>query len=193
MKNKTELLRRLAVLPVYLGSNESDVRNALNTGPAAMLLAPKMPPKTKKDTRLHLCFDWDSTLVTNECDELAIREGFDTFLAHEWENRDIPHNPGPMYTLLMALQGISDVIVSVLTARTGRSALRVMTTLESWGCQMDAMHFAGGRDKGAVAAAMQADVFFDNLRRHTDDAVAHGIYAGWVPYGNATACPGPRH
>lgn len=178
-------LQRLAEFPVYLGENEGDVRNALAAGPAAVLLPPAALSRHAKgpDAPLHVCFDWDGTLATSrESDEVGAHFGFEAYLDYEWEHRFEPHEPGPLYDLLIALKKAPNVITSILTARGGRCAARVLTTLGAWDCQTDAMHFVGGADKGAFAAAMQADIFFDNLRGHAENAILHGVCAGWVPF-----------
>ncbi len=179
----TACLQRLAEFPLYLGDNEREVRDALVSGPAAVLLPAQSRHAKSPNAPLHVCFDWDGTLATcNESDEVGAHYGLEAYLDYEWEHRFEPHEPGPLYELLIALKKAPNVVTSILMARGGRGAARVLTTLGAWDCQTDAMHFVGGAKKGCVAAAMRVDIFFDNLRCHAEDAITHGVCAGWVPY-----------
>jgi len=66
------LLNNLKQLPIYLGTSEVDVREALMSGPAAMLMKPKNLIPTDKNSLFHLVFDWDSTLASNEGDRIVV-------------------------------------------------------------------------------------------------------------------------
>lgn len=171
-------------LPLYLGTSEAAVRAALSTKPAALLLEPTLAP-APRPVPFHLVFDWDSTLASDEGDLLISREGRAAFARHEWAQRNVPHAPGPLQPVLLACHGNPAFRLSVLTARTGAEAYRVLTTLAAWGVQVSALHFAGNQAKGPIAAAIAADLFLDDIRRHVEAAVHHGVRGGWVPFGAA--------
>jgi hypothetical protein len=173
----------LSNLPLHLGSEEPLIRRLIADGHPAAVLVGDMPLIAKD--RLHLVFDWDSTLVDRTGDDLINRSGRAVFADNEWERRTTPHLPGPLFKLLIAAQAIPQVRISILTARTTREAHRVLTTLDAWQCRVDALHCSANGRKGPISAAIEADLFFDDIRRHADDAAACGVLAGWVPYGSA--------
>lgn len=181
IQKKQEILK---ILPLYLGNTEKDVRNALKTKPAALLFSAK-PNLLPGLNPFHLVFDWDSTVADEEGDNLISTKGRNVFCDHEWEHRHLPHKPGVLYPVFMAAISNSEFRVSVLTARTGKEAHRVLITLESWGVSTAALHFAGNQSKGPIAAAIQADLFFDDMLKHVKDAVNHGVNSAWIPIGNA--------
>lgn len=176
-----ELLNRL---PLYLGSTETDVRRALESTPAVVFF--KATTNTLSgSTPFHLVFDWDSTVSDEDGDKLIAVKGRGAFCDYEWAHRHTPHNPGSLHPVFMAAASRPEFRVSILTARTGKEAYRVLTTLETWGVSTSALHFAGNQPKGPIAAAIQADLFFDDILRHVEDAVAHGVNSAWLPIGNA--------
>ena len=167
-----------------MGNTEKDVRHAIKSAPAALLFSVKEFSATGT-TPFHLVFDWDSTVVDQEGDNLILTKGRNVFCDYEWEHRNIPHNPGILYPVFQAAILKPEFRVSILTARTGKEAYRVIATLESWGILTCALHFAGNQPKGPIAAAIQADLFFDDILFHVKDAVNYGVNSAWVPIGNA--------
>lgn len=173
---------RLAGVPVRLLRGEAEARAELSKGPAAWLLAPSRPPRSGP---LTVCFDWDSTAASGAGDAFISQFGREAFAEREWALRKEPADPGPLFPAFKALSERKEVRVEVLTARTGTEAARVMATLEAWGIRPAALHFAGDRAKGPIAAATEADILFDDILRHALSAQANGVCGGWVPFGDA--------
>lgn len=143
-----------------------------------------MPPTPFPEHRpIHVCFDWDST-VANSGGELIVREhGMDAFISHEIENVDIPHEEGPMLPLLRLLRDSPDFKISIVTARGGRSAARMLRTLQHWNIHVDGVFCCDGGDKGALSKAINADILIDDHHKNISDAFSNGIPAAVVKTG----------
>ena len=174
----------LTSLPLYLGSTEKEVRRVLKLTPAVVLFKAHTR-ELSSSLPFHLVFDWDSTISNKDGDALILTKGRTVFCDHEWTHRHTPHSPGALHSVFIAAVSCPKFRVSILTSRTGKEAQRVLTTLESWNVSTAALHFAGNQPKGPIAAAIQADLFLDDILRHVKDAVAHGINSGWHPIGRA--------
>ena len=149
-------------------------------GPDLMSHMP--PPSRDGDVhRLHVAFDWDSTVADSSSDTVFRQRGRPAFAEREWELRDVPMEMGPMGPLFMFLLSHHMTTVSIVTARTGREIHRVSATLASWGAEPFSVVFSGNSPKGPVARAIGASILFDDIPRNIESAVSSGLSGCLVP------------
>ena len=71
---------------------------------------------------------------------------------------------------------------ALITARSAPSDKRVIKTLRKWGVRIDESLFLGGLSKKSFLESFQADIFFDDQRKHILEAMS-STASGHVPYG----------
>ena len=97
---------------------------------------------------------------------------------------------GPFKSFLVELNEIQNdfdinecpIRTALVTARSAPSDKRVIKTLREWGVRIDESLFLGGMSKKEFLKSFQADIFFDDQKKHimeTRDTTA----SGHVPYG----------
>lgn len=95
----------LRVLPIKFGGSD-EVECALNVGsPAAVLMLPPGFRHEENTAKIHIAFDWDSTLSDRSGDELIESQGRNAFTLNETKYKDMPCERGPMVEVLEWLQG----------------------------------------------------------------------------------------
>ena len=70
----------------------------------------------------------------------------------------------------------------MITARSAPSDKRVIKTLRDWGVRIDESLFLGGMSKNKFLESFDADIFFDDQKKHIIDANKITT-SGHVPYG----------
>lgn len=73
----------------------------------------------------------------------------------------------------------SPIEIAVVTARNPPVEERLMTTLASWGIEVDQMFLMGGRPKKPVLKQFRPHIFFDDTKKHIDLARST-VAACWV-------------
>jgi 5'-nucleotidase len=73
---------------------------------------------------------------------------------------------------------------AIITARNAPAHERVVTTLRSWGMQVDEAFFLGGMEKAAVLKAFKPHLFFDDQLAQVTGAAGH-VPCAHVPFGIA--------
>ncbi|KAJ8287549.1 hypothetical protein COCON_G00002080 [Conger conger] len=63
------------------------------------------------------------------------------------------------------------------------SGTRVLKTLKSWGLELTQAFFLSGRPKGPPLSMIQPHIFFDDKKKHIDEALELGVISALVPYG----------
>ena len=71
---------------------------------------------------------------------------------------------------------------SLVTARSAPSDKRVIKTLREWGVRIDESLFLGGMTKNNFLESFDADIFFDDQKKHIISAIENTT-SGHVPYG----------
>ena len=71
---------------------------------------------------------------------------------------------------------------ALVTARSAPSDKRVIKTLRKWGVRIDESLFLGGMDKTKFLESFDADIFFDDQKKHIMNAIETTTSAH-VPFG----------
>jgi len=169
---------------LFLSANPEDVAAAAGSGvPAALVMGNpyKHPREPKREIRI--AFDGDSVLFGSESEAIYQSDGMDAFHKNEYRLKDTPMTKGPMARLLFSLRYLQRILpsgapairVAIVTARNGPADERVMTTLDSWGVEVDQMFFLGGMDKWPVLREFNPDIFFDDQLNHCS------LASGYIP------------
>jgi 5'-nucleotidase len=120
----------------------------------------------------------------------------DAFTENEKASAQVPLDPGPFKSFLLALQGLQSefpidqcpIRTALVTARAAPSHERVVRTLREWGVRIDESLFLGGLSKGDFLNSFGADVFFDDQQMHCSSASEY-VATGHVPHGVANELP----
>jgi 5'-nucleotidase len=176
---------------LFLSADPADVRAALDGGFAAATIVPGKA-SASADAQLRIAFDGDAVLFSDQAERVYKRDGLDEFNRVEQDTATQPLPGGPFKAFLSALHRIqsefptkqSPIRTALVTARSAPAHERVIRTLRAWDIRIDEALFLGGMDKGQFLKAFQADIFFDDQRRHIESAAAH-VPTGHVPYGVA--------
>lgn len=176
---------------LFLSADPEDVRKALEAGFAAATILPGKVAVPEND-QLRIAFDGDAVLFSDEAERVYKRKGLTAFNHTEAASAGEPLPGGPFKGFLAALHQIqselppprSAIRTALVTARGAPAHERVIRTLRAWNIRIDEALFLGGMDKGEFLKAFQADIFFDDQRRHCDSASQH-VPTGHVPYGVA--------
>ncbi|MDR1498143.1 MAG: 5'-nucleotidase [Puniceicoccales bacterium] len=186
-------------ISLFLSANESDVKSATKNGhPAGLVL----PTKIKDDdsTELRIAFDFDGVLADDEAEAIYKKTG-DLELFHQYELKKTkkPHNPGPLKDLLQKISSFQELEakkakkdksykpalrISIVTARNAPSNERFVTTMQSWGINVDETFFLGGIDKTRILKILKPHIFFDDQIAHLASA-SKGIPSVHIPFGIA--------
>lgn len=176
---------------LFLSADQQDVRAALEAGFAAATIVPGKAASGSVD-QLRIAFDGDAVVFSDEAERIYKSRGLDEFNRVEKSGAADPLPGGPFKGFLGALHRIQSefpsqhppIRTALVTARSAPAHERVIRTLRAWDIRIDEALFLGGREKGEFLKAFQADIFFDDQRRHIESAALH-VATGHVPYGVA--------
>ncbi|PCK03533.1 MAG: 5'-nucleotidase [Alteromonadaceae bacterium] len=174
---------------LFLSSDASDVKQALESGVAAATLLSSSKDKQSRDD-LRFAFDGDAVLFSDEAEKVYQHQGLEAFTKSETTSAKTPLSGGPFKSFLSALQSLQGEFkgdtcplrTALVTARSAPAHERVIRTLRAWGIRIDESLFLGGLDKGEFLKAYGADVFFDDQQLHCESAKSH-VAAAHVPHG----------
>jgi len=165
---------------LFLSANPDDVRGALEAGfPAARVFPESATMAERNANEIRVAFDGDAVLFSDEAEQIFQRDGLDTFVSHERDNRALPLAQGPLKPLLEALhrlQKLADanarmrIRTALVTARSAPAHERAIRTLMAWNIEIDEAMFLGGLDKGPFLREFEPDFFFDDQIRHCESA-----------------------
>ena len=176
---------------LFLSTNASDVRNALDNGMAAATLLPSQGG-AKNSEELRFAFDGDAVLFSDASERIFKEQGLDAFTENEKQSAHEPLDPGPFKRFLEALQALQaefpsgkcPIRTALVTARAAPAHERVVRTLRKWNIRIDESLFLGGLSKGDFLNSFGADVFFDDQQIHCTSASEY-VATGHVPHGVA--------
>ncbi|MGL6162399.1 5'-nucleotidase [Microbulbifer sp.] len=176
---------------LFLSSDGSDVRRALERGVAAATLVAGSS-REREDDILRFAFDGDAVIFSDEAEQIFKRDGLAAFAAAERASAQQPLGGGPFKGFLEALQQLQaefaaescPIRTALVTARSAPAHERVIRTLRAWNIRIDESVFLGGLPKGEFLRAFGADVFFDDQPAHCASAAEH-VATGHVPHGVA--------
>lgn len=174
---------------LYLSTNATDVRKALEAGLAAATILPRGQQADRGD-QLRIAFDGDAVLFSDEAERVFQEQGLAAFSESERQAAETPLTGGPFKSFLLALHQIQSayppddnpIRTALVTARSAPAHKRVILTLRHWGIRIDEALFLGGKPKGLFLKAFGADIFFDDQNVHIESASEH-VSTGHVPHG----------
>jgi 5'-nucleotidase len=182
---------------LFLSANEQDVRNALELGSPAGLVMESAANDRSDDLELRIAFDFDGVLADDASEAVFNDLGLPGFEQSERDQAQTAHAPGPLHGLLIKLATLQQLEkkrarelpghkprlrLALVTARGAPAHKRVVTTLRSWGIDIDETFFLDGMQKTAVLSEFRPHLFFDDQVAHlrTAAAVAPCVH---VPFG----------
>lgn len=175
---------------LFLSSRADDVREAIKHGCAAATMLPSTSKKYLDSDHLHIAFDGDAVLFSDELEVIHRKQGLDAVRKNEKTKANTPLESGPFHGFLRALSAVQaefndkicPVRTALVTARSAPSHERVIKTLRSWDIKLDEAFFLGGKSKGEVLSAFKADIFFDDQSANCVSSNQY-VATGHVPYG----------
>ncbi|MFE9255278.1 5'-nucleotidase [Streptomyces sp. NPDC006879] len=184
-------------MSLFLSANESDVRDAVDSGlPAGYVLGSPSADDTE-DQELRIAFDFDGVLADDSAERIYQSDGLATFRTHESTNAATPHAPGPLRDFLAGVNRVQQreeerqrqdpdyrirVRVSLVTARNAPAHERAVRSLKDWGVTVNDAFFLGGIDKGEIIGVLRPHIFFDDQIGHLV-GTARNAPSVHVPFG----------
>lgn len=174
---------------LFLSQDHIEVKKSLEQGFAAASIVGQLD-KAKTTDQLRIAFDGDAVLFSDESEKIYQKEGLEAFEKNELQSEHIPLKPGPFKAFLESLQHIQSAFgaennpirTALVTARSTTTQARIINTMAGWGIRIDESFFLGGLDKGKILQAFDADIFFDDQKKHCDSAKQY-VPTGHVPNG----------
>jgi len=174
---------------LFLSTNASDVKAALETGVAAASILPSQRSAVESEV-LKFAFDGDAVLFSDEAERLFQASGLEAFSRSEQAAADKPLMGGPFKPFLAALHDLQKefelndcpIRTALVTARAAPAHERVIKTLRDWNIRLDESLFLGGMAKAEFLQAYGTDVFFDDQPEHCQLA-REVVPTGHVPHG----------
>ena len=160
---------------LFLSTEFSDCKLALQSGVAAARIIPTGIPKTR-DSQLKVAFDGDAVIFSEESQEIYDSQGIDAFDKNEKNLANKPLSGGPFKPFLSELHRLQNLFpqsecpmrIALVTARSAPSHERVIRTLREWKIRIDESLFLGGLQKVDFLKVYQADIFFDDQEENCD-------------------------
>lgn len=178
---------------LFLSAYEDDVQAAINSGIAAGIILNDVnraySELTEPIKQIHIAFDGDAVLFTDESEMIYKAEGLEAFEENEKKNADKPLPQGPFAKFLKTISNIQQefppeeapIRTALVTARSAPAHERVIRTLRAWNVRIDEAFFLGGISKRDVLKAFGAHIFFDDQAIHTTPA-SEVVPSARVPY-----------
>lgn len=177
---------------LFLSSNPAEVGKALKAGiGAANLVAPRKALDASTSDCVHIAFDGDAVLFSDEAERIHYSGQLPAFHKHEVEHAHRPLPPGPMKPFLDFIHQLQELFpdpkecpirTALVTARAAPAHKRAILTLRDWGIRVDEAFFLGGRAKAPFLKAFGADLFLDDSQQNIENAMDH-VPSGHVPSG----------
>jgi len=176
---------------LFLSSSFEDVKLAIESNVAAATIIPRDGDNSRKlnQGQLKIAFDGDAVIFSDDSEKVFHEDGLDAFIKNE-VSATSPLKAGPFKSFLVELNKIQNdfdvnecpIRTALVTARSAPSDKRVIKTLREWGVRIDESLFLGGMSKQQFLKSFQADIFFDDQKKHIMDVVKTTA-SGHVPYG----------
>ena len=176
---------------LFLSSSIEDVKLAIESNVAAATIISRSLENQKKSESnlLKIAFDGDAVIFSDESEKVFHEKGLEAFIENE-VNAETVLKEGPFKSFLVELNKIQNdfeinqcpIRTALVTARSAPSDKRVIKTLRQWGVRIDESLFLGGMEKNKFLESFDADIFFDDQRKHIMGAI-ETTTAGHVPYG----------
>ena len=176
---------------LFLSSSIQDVKLAIESNVAAATIVSRSL-KNKKDMNsdiLKIAFDGDAVIFSDESEKVFHEKGLEAFIENEVNSLSVLKE-GPFKSFLVELNKIQNdfeinecpIRTALVTARSAPSDKRVIKTLRKWGVRIDESLFLGGMEKSKFLESFDADIFFDDQKKHIMSA-KDTTASAHVPYG----------
>jgi|TARA_B100001741_G_scaffold311297_1_gene312158 5'-nucleotidase len=176
---------------LFLSSNIEDVKLAIESNVAAATIMSRSDSSRRESSSdlLKIAFDGDAVIFSDESERVFQKDGLKAFIDNEVNSKSILKE-GPFKSFLVELNKIQNefqinecpIRTALITARSAPSDKRVIKTLRDWGVRIDESLFLGGMSKNKFLESFDADIFFDDQKKHIIDANKRTT-SGHVPYG----------
>ncbi len=183
---------------LFLSAEKQDVVAACKEGYAAgqVLNNSMLDNDNENDLELRIAFDFDGVIATDESEQIFQKEGMAAFHEHEKACASEPMKPGLLGDLFKKISYFQKMEVkrqledpeykrvlktSIVTARNAPSHERLITTLKSWGVDVNEAFFLGGIKKARVLDIMHPHIFFDDQETHVTDL--KNVPSVHIPFG----------
>ena len=176
---------------LFLSSSIEDVKLAIESNVAAATIIPRSSDSQKKSNSdiLKIAFDGDAVIFSDESEKVFHEKGLEAFIENEVNSESVLKE-GPFKSFLVELNKIQNdfeinkcpIRTALVTARSAPSDKRVIKTLRNWGVRIDESLFLGGMTKNKFLESFDADIFFDDQKKHIMGAIENTT-SGHVPYG----------
>ncbi|MAH79397.1 MAG: 5'-nucleotidase [Gammaproteobacteria bacterium] len=176
---------------LFLSSSKEDVKLAIKSNVAAATIMSRSSDRMKKNDSeiLKIAFDGDAVIFSDESEKVFQEKGLDAFIKNEVNSKSVLKE-GPFKSFLVELNKIQSdfeinecpIRTALVTARSAPSDKRVIKTLRKWGVRIDESLFLGGMDKTKFLESFDADIFFDDQKKHIMNAIETTTSAH-VPFG----------
>ena len=176
---------------LFLSSSLEDVKLAIESNVAAATIISRSLENQRKSesSLLKIAFDGDAVIFSDESEKVFHEKGLEAFIENE-VNAETVLKEGPFKSFLVELNKIQNdfeinqcpIRTALVTARSAPSDKRVIKTLRQWGVRIDESLFLGGMEKNKFLESFDADIFFDDQRKHIMGAI-ETTTSGHVPYG----------
>ena len=176
---------------LFLSSSIEDVKLAIKSNVAAATIISRSFDRMKKNDSdiLKIAFDGDAVIFSDESEKVFQEKGLDAFIKNEVNAKSVLKE-GPFKSFLVELNKIQSdfevnkcpIRTALVTARSAPSDKRVIKTLRKWGVRIDESLFLGGMDKTKFLESFDADIFFDDQKKHIMNAIETTTSAH-VPFG----------
>jgi 5'-nucleotidase len=184
---------------LFLSANSTDVRKAVSDGLPAGRVFPTTFEDTEDDLELRVAFDFDGVVADDSSEAVFKGKGLKAFVKSEVLQALKPLREGPLarfFREVSRLQRferekkkkdgnyIPRLRTAIVTARAAPAHKRVVSTLRSWGIEVDEVFFLGGIAKNRVLEVFKPHIFFDDQLQHIE-GVAGSTPSAHVPFGIA--------
>ena len=176
---------------LFLSSSIEDVKLAIDSNVAAATIIPRSSDNKKESSSdiLKIAFDGDAVIFSDESEKVFHEKGLEAFIENEVNSESVLKE-GPFKSFLVELNKIQNdfeinkcpIRTALVTARSAPSDKRVIKTLRNWGVRIDESLFLGGMTKNKFLESFDADIFFDDQKKHIMSALDNTT-SGHVPYG----------
>jgi 5'-nucleotidase len=176
---------------LFLSSSIEHVKLAIKSNVAAATIMSRSSDRMKKNDSeiLKIAFDGDAVIFSDESEKVFQEKGLDAFIKNEVNAKSVLKE-GPFKSFLVELNKIQSdfeinecpIRTALVTARSAPSDKRVIKTLRKWGVRIDESLFLGGMDKTKFLESFDADIFFDDQKKHIMNAIETTTSAH-VPFG----------
>lgn len=186
-------------ISLFLSNNATDVKQAMAAGYAAGRVLKSNFSDEDEDTELRVAFDFDGVVADDGSEKVFKEQTLDAFQEYEAIHRQEPHKPGPLadfFKKLAFFQKLESkkrnnnpnykniLRTSIVTARSAPAHERAITTLRSWGVEVDELFLMGGVEKSRVLNILKPHIYFDDQMLHLD-AKDNKIPLVHIPFGVA--------